>query len=144
MQLPWNHFSPIKAVSPLPPWFKYEEIPKFSYPELEGNNKGIANASVESAKFKDFCNSNYNEYIHIYTDGSHHAINLTSSAVLYIPETDFTASWRLSPENSIITAELFAIWQALLFVINNLSNLKALVCTGSLSSLHLIKFQFVT
>ena len=139
LQLPWNHFSPLQVVSPLPPWFKFEDILKFSYPELAGNNKGIVNVSVESAKFKDFCNSTYKEYIHIYTDGSYHSINLSSSAALYIPDIDFTDSWHLSPENSIITAELFAIWQALLFVINNLSNFRVVVFTDSLSSLHLIK-----
>ena len=28
---------------------------KITYPELDGNNKGTANASVESTKFKEFC-----------------------------------------------------------------------------------------
>ena len=140
LQLPWNSFCPLQCVLPLPPWFSYGRILNFHYLESEGSkNEGVVNTLIESVKFVEFCNLNYKEYVHIYTDGSYNQTSSSSSAALYIPEIDYVDSWHFSSEHNIVTVELYAIWQALLFVTNHLNNSKVVIFTDSLSSLHLIK-----
>ena len=127
-------------MSPLPPWFSYGRILNFNYLESENSrNEGVVNTLIESVRCVEFCNLNYKEYTHIYADGSYNQTSSSSSAALYIPEIDFVDSWHFSSEHNIVTVELYAIWQALIFVINHLNISKVVIFTDSLSSLHLIK-----
>ena len=97
------------------------------------------NKEIERVKFYDFCEQHYQNSTHIYTDGSHYTAPESTTAAIFIPEIDFSDSWHLPPDCSIITAELFAIWQALLFIIRFFASSKVVVFADSLNSLLLIK-----
>lgn len=79
----------------------------------------------------------YNEHLVIYTDGSK-SDNGTGAAIVIGVDSFF---WILNQESSILNAELYAIWQALLYFSQS-SFEKCLVCTDSLTATLSTKNRF--
>lgn len=65
-----------------------------------------------SQAFSDLFLSKYEDYIDIYTDGSHDAINSSSDASFVIPKFNINFGVRLSGLMLIDTCELYAIRSA--------------------------------
>ena len=60
-------------------------------------------------------------------------------AALYIPDINFSLNWNLNPDHSVISAELFAIKQALLWIVTHASHSeKYVICSDSRSGLQLL------
>nr|CAI5821926.1 unnamed protein product [Callosobruchus analis] len=81
--------------------------------------------------------SNYHGAIHIYTDGSKTAERVGCAFVV----KDDIYSWKLHPDASIFTAELYAIWQALRYIEYDQNNMFVISC-DSLSALKAIQEKF--
>ena len=139
LHLAQNDFTPIQVTPALPPWFPLENIIRTDYPLTTSKKEQTVNTEIERVKFYDFCEQHYQNSAHIYTDGSHYTAPESTTAAIFIPEIDFSDSWHLPPDCSIITAELSAIWQALLFIIRFFASSKVVVFVDSLNPLLLIK-----
>ena len=63
-------------------------------------------------------------------------------AAIYVDDISATFRWRLDPSHSILTAELFAILQGILFAADHLNNYFTLVIFTDLSVLVNIQNQF--
>ena len=83
-------------------------------------------------------NIRYQDYIHIYTDGSKAGDN-TTGAAYYVPERNFFSKWRLHNESTIVSAELSALQKSTSWLLLQSDIGKAVILTDSNSSLHLIK-----
>jgi ribonuclease HI len=90
------------------------------------------------AQIVSFLSSTYSSYTHIYTDGSHHFSPVSTSSAIYIPSLSLSLSWKLEDTHSIVTAELYAIYQALLFVFHNFTPQAVVIFTDSKSSLQIL------
>ena len=55
---------------------------------------------------------NYNEYLHIYTDGSKKQNPLSTTAAYCVPSKNIERSWKLHPSITIEGAEISAIVKA--------------------------------
>lgn len=60
------------------------------------------------------------------------------AAGIYIPSRTTSVSWKISPEHTVLGAELFAIKMALQFI-EKYMNGRCIIFTDSLSALHLIQ-----
>lgn len=89
----------------------------------------------------DYLHDEYSHYVHIYTDGSLATDPLYTSSAIYVSNMDLSFRWRLSSSCSIVTAELYGIYQALTFIINHMKEKQAAIFTDSLSSLQIINSQ---
>lgn len=70
--------------------------------------------------FENVIKNQYPDHKHIYTDGSRTTSPGQSvGAGLYIPEHNLVNTWKLCPLHTVIGAELFGIYQALLYITNN-------------------------
>ena len=76
----------------------------------------------------------------IYTDGSKQE-NSATGAAIFVDDISSTFSWRLDSQHSIVTSELYAIYQGILFAVRNFANQDFVIFTDSLSSLEMIKNQ---
>ena len=80
----------------------------------------------------------YPEYVQLFTDGSKVTEPEDSvGAALYVPLHGFVSTWRLNPMHTVISAELFAIMQALIFADQN-NMVNCIICTDSRSALESI------
>ena len=80
----------------------------------------------------------YRGYTKIYTDGSHSPSIPSTGAAVYDPSNSICRTWRLPPEIDVLTSELYALHQALLYLDTHYTPRRAVVYTDSLSSLHLL------
>jgi ribonuclease HI len=89
---------------------------------------------AHSCKFAELC-SEYKDFIQIFTDGSKDD-NAVGSA--FISGSDTSRSFKLNDKCSILTAELYALVQALKFIESSHHETRFLICSDSLSSLQAI------
>lgn len=135
-------FNPIEPISPIPPWSSMSNIICF---DIAHAYKKSEPAELAVQLVNELLANKYENYSKIYTDGSLKPDPTpATSAAIYISELEVSFGWKLNPNHSITSAELFAIYQALLFGLNNLKNQSVLVLTDSLSSLHLISTRHPT
>ena len=73
----------------------------------------------------------------MYTDGSKTRNPNSTSCALYVEDLKYSECWKLRPAHSIISAELYGILQALIFLQNNYSPF-VIIFTDSLSGLQLL------
>ena len=76
--------------------------------------------------------------VKIYSDGSKQQ-NGSVGAAIYVDDISATFSWRLDPFHSVLTAELYAILQGILFAVNHLENQDTVIFSDSLSALEIIQ-----
>jgi ribonuclease HI len=128
--------TPLSLVNTRPPWQTVPEIQEFMADEQY--IKTLPESIIQNI-FKDRCNE-LNGYLQIYTDGSKitQPISATAAAMT-IPDRNVTHKWKLPSQISILTAELFAIFMALEWVVASELEEKCVVFTDSLSSIKLLK-----
>lgn len=146
LHLPCEDFTPSPVVSIFPPW---EGIDKYIDIQLTNQCSKISPDQCR-IQFQNRLHTVYDDYQHIYTDGSHYTDPESTGSALYVDELEMPLSWKLTPTTSIVTAEMFAIYKALVFIGNNLSSKNQVIFTDSLSALQIIrskrigKFKFLT
>lgn len=79
----------------------------------------------------------YQGYLNLYTDGSR-SENGVGAALVVNNESHY---WTLNPMCSIFTAELYAIWQAMLYF-SFQGNSRCLICVDSLSAIKVLENRF--
>ena len=128
-QPPANHCN---SCSPVPPWISMEEVISFDFPcdvkiSSDGQIKDV---------FSDMLSNTYNQCIYIYTDGSKDSV-ATRSAFHIFGRVE--RIYNLPREASVITSELYAIYQAALYYSQYLMLRKAVIFTDSLLALFVIQ-----
>ena len=121
---------PTNNIHIIPPWKTLEE-----YVRIEKAYNLRANS-----EFREYIEENFTGYLEIYTDGSkiNNPIESTASG-MYIPKEKQAISWRLRKEHSVISAELYAIGQALEYINQYKHGHNCIIFTDSLSGIQLIK-----
>lgn len=126
---------PTRPHSPIPPWQNISHMFALHVPHLpDKTSAGLQAAPL----FLELDRSLYHHHIKLYTDGSHSPTPLATSAALYDPATSICRTWRLPAYTDIVTAEMYAIHQALTHLHINYMRGEAVLYTDSLSSLHLL------
>ena len=132
-------FSPQEVVSPMAPWLKTSGRISLDILDQIGN---MQSAQVRLTSFLLTLAVNYPNYMFLYTDGSKSAMEgiVTVGSAIYIPDLPLTLKWKLNPNHSVIASELFAILQALRWIIAHVTpHSNSVICSDSLSSLQLIQ-----
>lgn len=124
------------TLSPLPPW---EDLTSKIILDIPGYpSKSTANCPA-IIPFLEIDRSMYHHHIKIFTDGSRSDASPATAAAIYIPALSICKTWRLPSVTDVLTAELYAIQQALYFLpVTHPDKRKVVVYTDSLSSLHLL------
>jgi ribonuclease HI len=127
-------------ISPLPPWLDATKI--FEEEFMRSTVKDTSEMQVNQI-FKYNMNHKYRKFLEIYTDGSKHTIQNTTSAGMVIMKYDVMQKWLLSPSITVLGAELFSIDKSLSWIIENMDkiimNSGIVVLTDSLSAIHLMQ-----
>lgn len=124
LEMPVIKGVPTPALS-LPPWINVGEYIK---PFYESDVK-------DNCDFLHYVSDKFGDYKLLYTDGSKNETSVASG--IYDPDRKWSISWKLRPEHSVFSAELFAIYRCLLYV-ESCSCSRAVIFTDSLSSLQLL------
>uniref|UniRef100_A0A6A7FTX6 RNA-directed DNA polymerase from transposon X-element n=1 Tax=Hirondellea gigas TaxID=1518452 RepID=A0A6A7FTX6_9CRUS len=128
-EMPMIKRIPVRSIPELPPWLEINSCVNSYYDETE-----ICNNQT----FQDYVHKNFDGYKVIFTDGSKVQTQdvYSAAAAMYLTEKKTVTCWKLRPEHSVISTELFAIKQALAYI--KLQNGDFIVFTDSKSSLQLI------
>lgn len=131
-----SHFG-IPPVSPVPPW---ESIDNYLLDEfMEDTPKHLCD-TVAQQLFNEKIYTKYNDFVHVYTDGSKTENNVSSGIV--IPQFQYSKGYKIHPCCSILYAELFGILKAIEYLRENHIN-KSIIFTDSLSSIYLLRSRNV-
>lgn len=92
----------------MPPWLSVQE-----HVVCEAAEKILDNNA-----FTEYTSDHYPNFKFLFSDGSKRIVDGTefTSAGIYIPDQNRSICWKLRGSHSVISAELFGIWQALLQV----------------------------
>lgn len=136
LQMPCVKGEHTALICPVPPTTDMNQY--VSTEVREEGDQGRPEVAV--VEFRDMLESRYRGYTEIYTDGS--KLNTQDTAAgMFIPHLEFTATWKLNPNHTVLGAELFAILKATEFIRTYLlgNNQKFVILTDSKASLYLIK-----
>jgi ribonuclease HI len=124
---------PFPLVSLTPPWDKQKWVHPFM---VEEPVKLLSPLMVQTL-FRNK-SRNYNDHVHIYTDGSKKVgEDDVVSAAYVVPTQGVSQGWKLPSHLSIMTAELFAIYMALEWFVGQ-DQAHGVIFTDSLSSVSLL------
>ena len=126
-------------ISPVPPWL---DMTKYLIPCFTPVSVKSMTDEMCISTFKDLQSNNYNLYLEIYTDGSVFTDDCSTSAAMVVvsSETTISKNWKLSPLMSILSAELFALSEALKYVKENIIKAYGVVIyTDSQSGIYLLQ-----
>lgn len=126
-RIPDRHFE-------MPPWIN---IRNNVFVSMECSD-AVLNGYLE--RFNHLIQMKYKVYSHIYTDGSRiDQPDVSVASGVYI-QSDATATcWKLDPQHSVLSAELFAIKQALLIIKSKNDNINYAIFTDSQSATLMIR-----
>ena len=125
---------PSWSIAPFPPWSAPNNVTISTTPPegIDPHQPSMNNSILLEHLSKHFPN-----YQYIYTDGS--KINNPSpstSSAAFVQQTKQIFAWKIDPSHCILTAEIFALLQALHIVLR--SKLNAVILTDSQTSLHML------
>ena len=135
--LPIVSYRASQPVSCFPPWNDY--LKRNLETDLQGYCKHMLNAEVISIH-REMIDTTYNNYLSFYTDGSKN--NDGVGAAFVCVHSGVTKCYKLHPRASIAMAEIFAIYQTLLYLKENIhiyNNTNIVIMTDSMTSLNVIK-----
>ncbi|XP_026471326.1 uncharacterized protein LOC113375609 [Ctenocephalides felis] len=119
------------------PYYIYPPLNDYIKPYIDiDESTNIANTDIYIRDLERHINSNWPDYLQIYTDGSK-TLEGTGCAI-HIPRIHYSNKVRLPNYTSIFSAELIAIYTAVKYVNDNNIN-KSLILSDSKSSLTAIK-----
>lgn len=97
-----------------------------------------SSSRLASILFHQMDKTLFKHHIKLYTDGSHSPSPPSTAAAIYDPATSIYRTRRFPLETDILTAELYALYQAVIYLQVCHTKGKAVIYTNSLSSLHLL------
>ena len=99
----------------------------------------VINVELRSeTQFNDYVRENLGNHCQIFTDGSRRCDpEISVGAGLFVPSLNVASTWLLNPAHMVISAELYAVLQALLFVQQNRIN-SSVIFSDSRSALESI------
>ena len=115
--------------SPAPAAFKFFPLSK---------KTACRNPIEANLLFKKSIETDPQDHLHVYTDGSKDPITNEVACGLYAPQHKLKKAWRISKGSSIFTAELVAIHEAVKFI-NSTDAPSATIFTDSASATMAIK-----
>lgn len=123
---------PLKRVperpSQIPPWLTTSHFVVLDYDREVFNN----------ADFCLFLETNYPNHKVLFTDGSKiQSGDQSAACAIYSQSHKFSECWKMRPEHSVLSTELYGLFQALTFVQKN-NILMAVIFTDSRSALQLL------
>ena len=74
----------------------------------------------------------------IYTDKYKCTEPLSLSSTMHIPSLETTHPWKLPPQHSVLTVELYTTYQTIIFVDQHILPTQILILTDSLNAIHLL------
>ena len=119
-----------------PPWFSLERV--ISTVFIQAKKQDLHEEQVIQT-FNFIKHTSYENYSKIYTDGSKQ-LNGTVGSAIYVDDLSATFSWKLDSQHTIVIAELFAIYQAIIFAHRHLREQNLVIFSDSLSALLMIKY----
>ena len=125
-----NHHYYIK-----PPWFQINLYTNYNFCNIVTKN---VNSLVINSFFLDLANTSYQGFIRIFTDGSKQANGEVGSA-MFVDTLKLSFGWKLISEHSILAAELFAIYNSLIWVHKNTDYVNFVIFSDSMVSIKLIE-----
>uniref|UniRef100_A0A2P2I2N0 Pol-like protein n=2 Tax=Hirondellea gigas TaxID=1518452 RepID=A0A2P2I2N0_9CRUS len=118
-------------VSKIPPWKSVKSKVILN----EENESKIINDTT----FQDYIENLFYGYTHIYTDGSKTSLPTKSTASgMYLPHLERATCWRLNPNHSVISAELYAICKALEYIKQNIDG-NCIIFSDAKSALQIVE-----
>lgn len=90
---------------------------------------------MDNLSFMNYTHRHFSNYKFLFTDGS--KTTESTASALYSPSHGQAICWKLRAEHSVIGAELFAIWRALIYI-DDLKLGSTVIFTDSRSALQLI------
>lgn len=120
---------------PVYPCYEIDLNYQLSHIKIHNINECKQDSNTQEIQNK--INSKFENYIHIYTDGSFEASTGKSGIGVYSPNKKFSFASRLPNHTQICTAEIIAINKALCFILENNWN-KAVILSDSKSALQKI------
>lgn len=130
MDIPTIKRIPTGIIPALPPW---KDVGRYICLDFDGD-------VYDNLTFQDYITENFPNYTLLYTDGSkllkEHSCYAASA--MYSPTDKTTVCWKLRSEHSVLSTELYALWQALTYVRANKNLNDIAVFTDSRSALQII------
>ena len=115
--------------SPIPPWKDITTVVvAFHVPDLPSKNTA---STLAAALFLQLDHTRYHSHHKICTDGSHSPSLPSTAAAIYDPQKTICKTWKLPPETDVVTAELFAINQALIYLHITYTSCQTVIYTES-------------
>ncbi|XP_045106674.1 uncharacterized protein LOC123501734 [Portunus trituberculatus] len=135
LHLPPPPPQPVNPYSPFPSWLDVTHNFALHVPGLppKPSVSGLA-----AAHFQQLDRSIYHHHLKIYTDGSRDASLPSSAAAIYDANTAICKTWRLPEYTDVLTTELFALLQALIYLRTSHPKSIVVIYTDSRSSLSLL------
>ena len=135
MQVPSIQRVTTPVISPIPPWCDPKEHIYLDLPGRTGTMTATMQDLTEAVLEERFLG-----YTQIYTDGSKLESGSVSAA-FYVPCLNKSVGWLMSPNHTILGAELFAMYKALEFSLstNEIRKTNLVILSDSMSGLHLIR-----
>ena len=132
--------NPTSLIGPIPPWI---DLSFFIRTAFSSTPVGELPEGIAQKIFKAVREENYVGYREIYTDGSKITYpngeeSTAAGMVVFNEKGKMFEKWKLPAQFSIMSAELYAIHEALKFIETKLVAKKTVVYTDSLSSLLLL------
>ena len=124
----------IGTVSPAPPWFDLESLTEEIFAAAP---KRFSQNKETQERFQALAMDKYPGRTRIFTDGSVRQGGRSTTAAIFVEEKNICSTWNLSGGVPIITAELFAISQAMIFIARNCI-VNSVIFTDSQSALLLV------
>ena len=123
--------------SPISPFFQLDENFLKHLPKVVSNKVSELNTYCIKSKFDEQLNTVYANSEHIFTDGS--IINNKIGCAFYHKNKNIYKQFKLLENSSIYSAELWAIWESLLYCLEYNDNYNFVIFTDSLSSVQCLK-----
>ena len=121
------------------PYFPYPwlSLGKFISPEfLIEHSKRDVSSAVVSGMFHDMTQRNYHDFCKCFTDGSKSTEAV--GAAMYVEDVNMTMSWRINADHSVLMAELFAIYNCLLWIFDQTYFEKFVIYSDSLTAIKMV------
>ena len=126
---------PISPHSPIPPWLDLSPMFILHLPGLPSRH---STTILAQTLFHQMDKTLFQHHTRLYTDGSHSPSSPSTAAAVYDPALSICRTWRLPSQTDVLTAELYALHQAIEHLHTSHPKGKAVLYTDSLSSLHLL------
>ncbi|XP_045127733.1 uncharacterized protein LOC123514149 [Portunus trituberculatus] len=126
---------PVNPYSSFPSWLDVTHNFALHVPGLPPK---LSVSGLAAAHFQQLDRSIYHHHLKIYTDGSRDASLPSSAAAIYDASTAICKTWRLPEYTDVLTTELFALLQALIYLRTSHPKSMVVIYTDSRSSLSLL------